>query len=101
MLQKSFDLGRECEHISVPEIIERLFAQPVSCTEQPSRMFVPNGESKHAAEQFYTGSTEFLVSVEDSFCIAVRPVAVPGSFKPWPDCRVIEDLAVVNNPEAR
>ena len=60
---------------------------------------VPDGEREHAAEPGNAVGAILLVSVEDRFGVAASLVAMTGLFELWPDLSVIEDLAVVDDPE--
>ena len=50
MLEQRLDFRSEGEQFSIPVIIKRLLAHPVSRAEQSAPASIPNGECKHAAE---------------------------------------------------
>ncbi len=100
VLQQSFDFGGEGEQPSVPEIVERLDAQPVARAEQGAGVLVPQREGKHPPKTLDAVGAELLVGVDHGFGIAGGAIAVPGLFQLRAYGRVVEDLAVVDDPQA-
>ena len=81
MLQKGLDLGCKNELAAVPEIVERLDAQPIAYAEQTPLLPVPNGVGKHAAELLRTRLPILLEGMQDGLGIAMRPVVMAQRLK--------------------
>src|SRR5208337_1421245 len=99
MFQQRLDFRGKSEQAAVPVVVKGLNAQAVARAEQPLMFPVPNGEGEHPTEASEALVTVLLVRVNNSFGVAMTLVAVSGGFELRTDVGVIEDLAVVGDPE--
>ena len=99
MLQQRLDLGSEGEQPAVPEVVERLDAQPVARAEQALVRLVPYREGEHAAEAANAFIAILLVGVENGFGVAAAVITMPGALQFGPQIGMIEDFAVVGDPQ--
>src|SRR5262249_25441639 len=83
----------------VPVVIKRLDSEAVSRAEEPAMLMVPDSQGEHAAKELDAIRPVLLEGVQDGFSVAARSVVVSGVFKRRPDVGVIEDLAVIGDPE--
>src|SRR5581483_9256834 len=99
MLYQRLNLGCECEHPAIPEVVERLDAHPIPRAKQPLTLRVPNRKRKHPAEVTDAFGPILFVRMEDGLSIRSRLITMPCGFKSGPESGVIIDLAVVSDPQ--
>src|SRR5690606_40963338 len=82
--KKHLDLGAPNDPFVGDRVIQRLDAEVISSEQQLLVLLVVQREREHAVQAIDTGKPEFLVSVNDRFCIAVRRemVAAPLELGP-------------------
>ena len=97
--QQRLDFGGEGEQVAVPIVVEGLFAEAVAGAEQRAGVLVPDGEGEHAAEARDAIRPVLLVGVQDGFGVAAGAVSMAGLFEGGTEIGVIEDLAVIGDPE--
>src|SRR6516162_9160283 len=99
MLEEGLDLRGEGKRSAVPIIVKRLDSEPVPYTEERPGLSIPKGKREHAAKQRDAGSSMLFPGVKNGFGVAVRFVAMSGGFQRRPECGVIEDFAVIGDPD--
>ena len=99
MLQQRLDFGGEYKRGTVPEVVKRLDAETVAGAEQSLRTLIPYREGKHTAELIETGRPIFFVSVHHHFGIGAGAVAVASLFERGAQIGMVEDFAVVDDPD--
>lgn len=98
--EERLNLGGKGEQTPVPVVIKGPDAEPVARGKKGPGVLVPNGEGEHAAEPGQARGPELFVGVEDGLGIAVGLVSVTGAFEFRAEVGMVEDLAVVGNPQA-
>src|SRR5271165_2219037 len=99
MLQQRFDLRSKGEKAAVPEVVEGFDTQTITRAQQSFVLPVPDGEGKHAAETREALVAVLLVGMNDGFSVAMALIAVSSGFELGTDVGVIEDFAVVGDPQ--
>ncbi len=99
MLQQGLDFRSEGEQPPVPEVVERLDAQPVARAEEALVRLVPDREGKHSAEPANAFIAILFVGMQNRLGIATAVVAVSGALQLRPQVGMVEDLAVVGDPQ--
>src|SRR5580700_1520934 len=100
MRQQRLDFRSEGKCAAIPVVVERLLAKAVAGAEQAAVISVPDGEGEHSTKEFYAIGPMLLISVHYGFGIATGDVAVAAALQGGPQVGMVEDLAVVNNPDA-
>src|SRR5271166_4371451 len=92
------DFRSEKKGLSVPTIVERLDAQPVSRCEDGALAAIPDHEGEHAAEMLYTVVPIFLIEMNDRFGVAARAVVMTLRFKLSSELGVVVNFPIEDDP---
>src|SRR5438552_5600449 len=98
MLKQGLDLRCKRKQSTVPIVIERLNSEPVSRAKERFLLCVPKGECEHSSETTDTRDTVLLIGMNDCFSVTTGGVAVTGLFQNGAKRHMIEDLAIIDNP---
>ena len=80
-------------------IEERPHAQPVAREKQGSFSYIPDRKRKLAIQPVQALGTKIFVEMQQDLRIRLSPEAVPARLQFRPQLRIIEDLAVENDPQ--
>ena len=79
--------------------IERFDAHAVACHEQPPLSCVPDGKGKHPAQFPHAVRPEFLIGMDDDFCVRLRPEDMAFGQESFAQFLKVVNLPVENNPD--
>ena len=99
MLEQHFDFGGKSEEPAVPKVVEGFYAKAIAHAEKLFSVLIPNGVRKHAAIARYGLIAPLFVGMDAGFGIAMTLIAMSRGFEFGTNVGVIEDLAVVGNPQ--
>ena len=97
--EEALDLGREREQPVGGMVVERLHAEAVAGAEEPPRARVVEREGPHAVEAGERLGAPFRVGGEQHLGVRAGVEGVPEALQLRPQLDVVEDLAVVGDPE--
>src|SRR5258705_11961060 len=99
MREERLDLGGKQEVIAALGVKERSNAEAIAREKQRTRTRVPDRERPLAVELPHGVRAQFLVQVQDDFCIGYACEVVPAGEQFLAKLEVVEDFAVELNPE--
>src|SRR4029077_12371173 len=81
MLENRFDLRTKNQPAARSRVIQRFNAETVTRQQEPALARIPNGKTKHPAQELDTLLTEILIQMDDHFRIACRPKSMSPAFQ--------------------
>src|SRR5450759_4741819 len=86
--------------MSIPVIIQRLFAKAITCSKKSLAFPVPNGKSEHAAQMLDAIITVLFVSMYNSLCVTIGSKMVPTLLQFFTKLEIVIDFSIKDNEDA-